>query len=155
MKLIEILSPKAIVPDLPDCEIEKILKILSQTMLTANPEIQLSPEQLYKALLEREQMGSTTISNGLAIPHCRLSNLPKIIASLGICRKTKTNEENRENPPKIFIALASPENQIAQHLKILARICRIFKNNDLTKMILKKKSPEEIYQAIDQIEKNL
>ncbi len=156
MKLIEFLSPQGIIPRLKRCDLESILKELAEAMLSANRGLPLSKEELSKALIEREKLGSTAIGGGLAIPHCRIDGLPGVLASLGICPQGIEITGNKSTERvKIFFAIASPSHEIALHLRLLARICRVFKNSSLLENLVKKESPEEILRAIEEAESDL
>ena len=101
------------------------------------------------ALIEREKLGSTSVGNGFAIPHCKLSNLGDIVVALarfgvGIDFGDTKNHE----PVSFFFVVLSPPDQPAEHLQVLSQIARILKNDDLRRELLDATDVGSIVAAI-------
>lgn len=156
MKLANILHPTAIIPTLQSSRNDEVLVELAECIHCAYPEDAPSAASIAERLLEREQMGSTGVGEGLAIPHCRMPHLKQTLAALGISREGVAHGDSSEEPPvRLFVALVSPVQSIGEHLRVLARVCRLFKSTSLLVEILERSSAEGIYEAIVVFEKQL
>jgi len=85
-------------------------------------------EELLRALLERESLGSTGIGDGVAIPHGKLPMGSEMIVAFGRSSKGVDFQSMDSKPVFLFFLLVTPEDKPGDHLKALARISRILKN---------------------------
>jgi len=99
-------------------------------------------------LLEREQLGSTGIGGGIGIPHGKLKDLDHLIIGFGLSRKGVDFESLDGAPTRIFFLLVTPENSTGLHLKMLARISRVLKNEPFRERLLQAGDRDEIYQIV-------
>ena len=99
-------------------------------------------------LESREELGSTGVGNGVAIPHVRLKNLPSFRMALG--RSVEGVDFNAPDgkPVHLFFLLVTPEDSPGGHLKVLARISRLMKQPGIYKSILSKGDRESIHRII-------
>lgn len=108
----------------------------------------VSREELVKVLLERERLGSTGIGGGIGIPHGKLKHLDQLIIGLGLSRKGVDFESLDGAPTRIFFLLVTPENSTGLHLKMLARISRVLKNEPFRERLLQAGDRDEIYRIV-------
>ena len=146
MKIAEFLSPSAVVAELTARSKADVLEELCRALAKAHPE--LKADRLLDVLREREKLGSTGIGEGVAIPHGKLAGLPQLVASFGVSRPGVDFDAIDGKATHLFFALVAPENSAGVHLKALARISRLFKNNRFRQAILDARSSEEIYRLI-------
>ena len=122
------------------------------------PEIKDNPaarSALLKALKEREQMHSTSLGDGVAIPHAR-NALPGLVqrAFIVFGRQPEGVPFNALDgqPVKLFFLIISPT--VTQHLDILARLSRILRNPALRKNLLHAEKPERVLAIVREAEAN-
>ncbi|MCP4746149.1 MAG: PTS sugar transporter subunit IIA [Desulfobacteraceae bacterium] len=111
-------------------------------------------DELVKVLLERERLGSTGIGNGIGIPHGKLKNLNELILAFGLSKKGVNFESMDGRPTHIFFLLLTPEDSAGLHLKLLARISRLLKDEDFKHLLLNAKDSQEIMSVIDAEDKD-
>lgn len=101
-----------------------------------------------KAILEREKLGSTGIGNGVAIPHAKSKSVEHF--TLVFARNSSGIDFGALDGEKtyLFFALASPQEEVGGHLKILADISRLVKDKFIISRLKKAKSAEEILKII-------
>ena len=85
-------------------------------------------ESAYKVLMERESLGTTGIGDGVAIPHGKLEGLPEIILVVGRSKDGVDFDSLDFKPCTIFFMVLAPENVAGMHLRILAHISRLLKD---------------------------
>lgn len=146
MKLIDILDESAIVADLTASTKTEALEALVEVMTKSNPA--LRKEDLLQVLLEREELGSTGIGDGIAIPHGKSQELTEIVSGFGLSKQGIEFDSLDGKPAHLFFLLVAPENSVGTHLKMLARISRMLKNVEFRQKLLEAKSQQEIYQII-------
>jgi PTS system nitrogen regulatory IIA component len=91
MKITEFLNPTAIVDDLAGSTAQEVLTEICRP-LTATTGVET--QRLVEALLAREQLASTAIGDGLAIPHCKVSGLRGLLARISRLVKTTAFRES-------------------------------------------------------------
>jgi mannitol/fructose-specific phosphotransferase system IIA component (Ntr-type) len=113
-------------------------------------------ELIVSTLLKREELGSTGIGKGIAIPHCRSLAVDKLEIAVGRTTKPiKFNAIDKKPVSLIFLILAPPQDPGNQYLITLGKIVQIAKELTKKKLIAKAQSPEEFITLIDQVEKDL
>jgi len=101
------------------------------------------------ALIEREKLGSTSVGNGFAIPHCKLSNLDEIVVALARFEAGVDFCDTKDQEPvSFFFVVLSPPDQPAEHLQVLSQIARILKNDNLRRELLETNGVDSIIGAI-------
>jgi PTS system nitrogen regulatory IIA component len=109
-----------------------------------------SEEELLRALLERESLGSTGIGDGVAIPHGKLSMGSEMIVAFGRSSKGVDFQSLDAKPVYLFFLLVTPEDRPGDHLKALARISRILKNPVLRESLKTAPHKQELQRLIYQ-----
>ncbi|MCF7859373.1 MAG: PTS sugar transporter subunit IIA [Candidatus Cloacimonetes bacterium] len=87
----------------------------------------IEEETIFKALKEREDMGSTGFSRGIAIPHCQLENIDHFIIAIATCRKGIIFDSLDNKKSKVFVTIVGPKGDRNTHLKLLAQVSQILK----------------------------
>ncbi len=146
MKIVEFLTPGAVVDDLGGPAAEPALAALCRPLAALH---RMDAQRLLDTLLERERLGSTGIGEGIAIPHGKVPGLPALMACFGRAPKGIDFRAIDGKPTYLFFALFAPENSAGVHLKALARVSRIFKGAAFRQSILDAKDAAEIYRLIE------
>lgn len=146
LEINDVLKKESIIPNLYSKTKSEVIRELSEKVATIYPNF--NRENLISVLLEREKLCSTAVDEGVAIPHGKMSGISSIIVAFGRSIEGIDFESLDGNPTHLFILLIAPENSSGVHLKLLARISRIFKNPDFRSRITKAASQDEIYELI-------
>lgn len=125
MELFDSIDENCIVNSLAATSKEDVLKELTDAAVKTGKINDV--EAALSALAEREALGSTGVGEQVAIPHAKLSDIEDIIITVGISRAGVDFQSGDNVPVKLFFMLFSPEKQLNQHLKTLARISRLVK----------------------------
>jgi PTS system nitrogen regulatory IIA component len=88
-----------------------------------------SADDLHARLLERERQGSTAIGKGVAIPHCKLARLDRVVVAVGVAANAVAIETPDGEPVRLFFLVVSPESSPAAHLQSLAAISKWLKGD--------------------------
>ena len=112
----------------------------------------INHDYLVKVLMERERLGSTGIGEGIGIPHGKVKDLESLVLGFGLSKKGVDFDSMDGQPAHIFFLLLTPENSTGLHLKLLARISRILKNDPFKQKLLRATNRDEIYSIIKEEE---
>ncbi len=145
MKILDILQKEAIVVDLVSKDKKGILEELSEPVAQIAG---INPEDCVRVLLERERLGSTGIGEGIGIPHGKMKSLDNLVLGFGISKAGVDFESLDGRRTHIFFLLITPENSTGLHLKLLARISRILKDEAFREKLLNAVGQDDIIDAI-------
>ena len=146
MKILEFIDEKRIIPELTSTKKVDVIKELIASIATYEKKI--DKEELLKVLLEREELGSTGIGDGIAIPHGKFKKINKIIAAFGRSFNGVDFKSMDGKVTHLFFLLVAPENSAGIHLKALARISRFLKDSSFRKKLMEAKGVIEILEVI-------
>ena len=144
MKISDILNENRVIPELESDSKTDAIRELVEVL----PDKDFDTESLVQVLLEREQLGSTGIGDGVAIPHGKLANIDKLIASFGRSAKGINFDSLDGKPTHLFFLLVAPDNSAGIHLKALARVSRLFKDGQFRHALLTADKREELFRII-------
>jgi len=143
MKILDILDKRMIVSNLTSSDKVGVLRDLVRVL--AQVEKEVDGERMLEILLERESLGSTGIGEGVAIPHGKSKDVKRLLASFGRSLPGIDFQSMDGKPAHLFFLLVAPENSAGIHLKALARISRLMKDQTFRKRLMGANSSEEIY----------
>jgi mannitol/fructose-specific phosphotransferase system IIA component (Ntr-type) len=141
-----LIQPGLIFPDLPAVDRPQLLRIFAERIAARG--LTRDAEELYRKLWEREELGSTAIGSGIAIPHCKLSNIPQGVVAIGIVPEGVDFGAADGRPVRLFFLVISPSQSAAEHLQVLAAISRWVKAGQHVGEILQLRDPEAIYDFV-------
>ena len=146
MKILEILPPERIMPDLQASNKRGALEELARTITDGLDGLSL--KNVVEVLLDRERLGSTGIGDHIAIPHGKLPQLSQLKLAFGRSLKGVDFDSMDGKPSHLFFLLLAPADSAGQHLKILAKISRMLMSQSFRDNLMKAQGAEEIYRLI-------
>jgi len=151
MKLYNNLDPELINVNCTESSTEEILSELVRILKSKN---QITDESfVYKKLIEREKLGSTSIGNHSAVPHTKLKEIKKPVIAIGVSKKGLMYHENDDQLVHLIILILSPNNSPIIHLQILAAAASLIKKSkNLIPEILSVKTASDLMEIIKQYE---
>ena len=151
MKILEVLPKEAIIADMKSKVKNEVIEelVASISKITGT-----NSAELIKVLLERERLGSTGIGGGIGIPHGKLKNLESLIMGFGLSRNGVEFESIDGRPTHLFFILLTPENSTGLHLKLLARISRLLKNESFKNKLMKATDSNQVYSIIEEVDED-
>jgi len=146
MQITDMFKKEYIIEELKAHSKRAVLSELSEIFTRSHSGIQ--SEGMVEVLLEREKLGSTGIGDGIAIPHGKLKGLDSLVISFGRSREGIDFDAIDGKPVYLFFLLMAPESSTGQHLKALAKISRMLKDQEFRSSLLSAKNAEELYRRI-------
>ena len=125
---------------------KRALEKLSEYLAKGEPT--LTETMIFDKLVERERLGSTGLGEGVAIPHCRISEAQHAIVALITLAEPIDFDSRDKKPVDILFALVVPENCSETHLKILANAAEMFSDSQFCKALRNCESNDTLLQLI-------
>lgn len=146
MRLSELLNPQAINTRMQArSKREAIAELV--TALEAAHGLQ-SQGEILDRVLRREAMMSTGIGNGVAIPHGKARLVDRLVAACGVSAAGVDFESVDGEPASLFVLLVAPESGGAMHVKVLANISRLLKEESVRQSLREASGPEAFLAAL-------
>jgi len=107
---------------------------------------------LLRVLQEREQVGSTGVGNGIAIPHAKVPGIEQLSLCFGRSKGGISFEAIDNRPVHLFVQILSPIGMTDEYLQSLARVSRLLKSEDNRRLLLQAKTEQEIFDLFNSSE---
>lgn len=117
--------------------------------------IDTKSELVEKALLEREELASTSLGSGVAIPHCRLPGIKAFVVGVAITKKTIDFDAIDNEKVNIFPFVIGPEESPKEHLKVLSGIARLLRNPETRTAMRKVQTPDDLLALLTKLLENV
>lgn len=147
MGLEELLSADGVIPDLKARSKREVLAALAEraSMLIGTP-----AETIQETLLDREQLGSTGVGKGVAIPHGKIDGLSKVVGVLARLETPVDFDAVDDQPVDLLFLLLAPTNASAAHLKALAKVSRLLRDEEARQALRGAQTAEALFAiAVD------
>jgi fructose-specific phosphotransferase system IIA component len=150
MKITDILTEEVVRTNLPGTT--KLDVINAMVELVAPLEKVLDKEKVREAILEREQIMSTGVGSGFAIPHGKTDAVTDIVGAFAITAQPIDYQALDEQPVRIVFLLVGRDSMVGPHIKLLSRISRIMNKEEFRNRLLQARTPSEILELFRQEE---
>lgn len=146
MTLIDLLSPSRALCGLEGSSKKRILEITSQIIAEQHPE--LEADAVFSGLINRERLGSTGIGEGVAVPHCRLSNCRQAAGYLIKLDSAIDFDAIDNKPVDLLFVLVVPEEACDEHLSTLGSIAENMAREEFRAALRNTNNSDALYQAV-------
>ncbi|MBW1946881.1 MAG: PTS sugar transporter subunit IIA [Deltaproteobacteria bacterium] len=150
MKIIDFLCNRCIIPNLNTKSKEDALVWLTKRVVEIEPA--LDQDAVLSVLREREQLGSTGIGGGVAIPHGKLRGLGHMLIVVGRSPDGIPFDAMDNLPVHIVFLLLAPDNSATLYLKVLAQVSRLLKTREVYQRIMKASDELSIQKVIEEMD---
>ncbi|MFO8029360.1 MAG: PTS sugar transporter subunit IIA [Cyclonatronaceae bacterium] len=144
MKISDLLDSENVIPDLAAGSKEEAINNLVDTLSSRMDKETLAAVR--KAVMERENIMSTGVGKGLAIPHGKTRELAETFAAFGKLRKPVEYDSIDGEPVMILFLLVGPESQNSIHIKMLSRISRLLNSSSFREKLLQSNDAQTIIE---------
>ncbi len=111
-----------------------------------------SEEEFRERLLARERAHTTAMGHGVAIPHATIEGLPSPSLAIGLAEKPIPFGPGESDDSQVFFVLVSPPGRESEHIKLLARICRLVRHTDMLESLLEAQEPADVLRAVEVVD---
>jgi nitrogen PTS system EIIA component len=146
MKITDILTEDMVVPAVHGRSKTDVIVELAGVVASRHPEIDHG--RLVQALEDREKLNSTALGEGVAIPHGKLPGLKRVVAAFGRSPGGVDFSSLDGKPTHLFFLLVAPEDSAGAHLKALARISRLLKDESFRERLMRAGDGADLFRTI-------
>ena len=108
----------------------------------------LHERAVFDVLMERERLGTTGVGNGIAIPHGKMPSLEKLYGVFARLEKPIDFDSIDEQPVDLIFLVLAPESAGADHLKALARVSRLLRDQGICEKLRGADDPEALFALL-------
>lgn len=128
---------------------ELVNSLISSGMLTAEQE-----EPIVQAIMKREELGSTGIGRGIAVPHTKHSSVSQPVGTVGISRGGVDFQSLDGEKVQLFFLLISPPDRPGDHLRALENISKQLQDDTFCRFLKQSKTANDVRQILEEADNN-
>jgi PTS system nitrogen regulatory IIA component len=145
MNISELLAPDAVMASL---KVQSKKQLLQEVSARAAQIVRIPERKIFETLTERERLGSTGVGQGIAIPHGRLADIKAISGVFARLESPIDYDAVDRQPVDLVFMLLAPEGAGADHLKALARVSRLLRNQQTVEKLRAAAKSEALYAIL-------
>ncbi len=154
MKFADFVSPEAIRAELTATDKEGAVREMTQALLDAGRIQADEMESIVKAILKREELGSTGIGRGVAVPHTKHPSVDRLVGTVAVSSQGVDFASLDGETVQLFFLLISPPDCPGDHLRALENISRQLRDDTFCRFLKQAKSADDIKQLLDEADNN-
>lgn len=146
MELADILAKGSVIPCAKVASKRQLLQLLADK---AAKIVDAEAHDIFETLVNREQLGSTGLGNGIAIPHGKLEGIAGVTAVFARLDQPVDFEAVDDQPVDLVIMLLAPAGSGADHLKALARVARLMRTESVVEHLRQTRDAQKLYEILN------
>ncbi len=154
MKFSDFVNSKAIKPSLTAGDKEGVIRELVAGLVETGQLDGGELESIVAAILNREELGSTGIGRGIAVPHTKHPSVGQPIGTVGISHEGIEFQSLDGEPVQLFFMLISPPEQRNEHVKALGNIAKQLADETFCRFLKQSKTAKDIQQVLEEADNN-
>ncbi len=145
MEIKDLISSNVVAANLKATSKKQVLQDLSRRVADATG---LHERAIFDVLMERERLGTTGVGNGIAIPHGKLPELDRLHGYFARLEQPVDFQSIDERPVDLIFLLLAPESAGADHLKALAKVSRVLRDDSICEKLRGTDTSDALYAIL-------
>src|SRR5437868_4075081 len=141
---------EAILPDLAATTKEAVIREMIESLRSAGYFKGGDSEDIVKAILKRELLGSTGIGRGVAIPHTKHASVERLVGTVALSKSGVAFDSLDGEPVHVFVLLISPQDRPGDHLRALENVSRSLRDDGFVRSLRQAASRDAIWSLLDE-----
>ncbi len=154
MKFADFVNNEAIQSDLQATDKEAVIRELVASLVKSGKLSSSEEENIVQAVLKREELGSTGIGRGIAVPHTKHPSVTDPIGTVGVSHGGVDFMSLDGEPVNLFFMLISPLDKPSEHLQALENISKQLQDETFCRFLKQAKTPEDVKQVLEEADNN-
>lgn len=150
MKFSDFVATDAIRSHVTAATKEGVIREMAQALVAAGRIAAGDLEGIVKAIMKREDLGSTGIGRGVAVPHTKHPSVSRLVGTVAVSPEGIEFESLDGEPVHLFFLLVSPPDRPGDHLRALENISRQLRDDGFCKLLKAAKGPIEIQNLLEE-----
>ena len=152
MRMSDFVVRDAIIPALKASTKEGVIREMVESLRAAGQFRGADVEDIVRAILKRELLGSTGIGRGVAIPHTKHNSVERLIGTVAVSPTGVSFESLDGEPVYVFVLLISPQDRPGDHLRALENVSRCLRDDGFVRSLRQATTREEISALLDRVD---
>jgi mannitol/fructose-specific phosphotransferase system IIA component (Ntr-type) len=148
MKMSDFVVCEAIIPNLTSTLKEAAVREMVESLKGSGHVGNGEQENIIKAIMKREQLGSTGIGRGVAIPHTKHESAGKLVGTVAVSHVGVPFESLDNEPVFILVMLISPQDKPGEHLRALESVSRHLRDDMFCRLLRQATTREAIWELL-------
>ncbi len=154
MKFCDFVSTEAIQAEMASVDKEGAIRELVGNLVDAGQIKSDDANGIVKAIMKREELGSTGIGRGVAVPHTKHPSVDKLVGTVGVSQGGVEFQSLDGEPVQLFFLLVSPPDRPGDHLRALENISRQLRDDMFCKFLKGSKTNKDIQTLLEEADNN-
>ena len=154
MKLTDFVVRDAVVPDLKVTSKEDAIRAMVKSLQASGCFKQDDQESIVSAILKREELGSTGIGNGVAVPHTKHPSVDRLVATVALSKEGVDFASLDGESVYILFLLVSPPDRPGDHLRALENISRHLRNHNFCSFLRQADTTAAVVDLLEEADNN-
>jgi PTS system fructose-specific IIA component/PTS system nitrogen regulatory IIA component len=150
MRMSDFVVREAIIPRLAASSKEGAIREMVESLRTAGYFKSGEPDEIVKAIMKRESLGSTGIGRGVAIPHTKHTSVDRLIGTVAVSATGIPFSSVDGEPVYLLILLVSPQDRPGDHLRALENVARSMRDDGFVRSLRQSTTSEAIWDLLDE-----
>jgi PTS system fructose-specific IIA component/PTS system nitrogen regulatory IIA component len=154
MKFSDFVSVAAIKADVSSHDKPGVIRELVESLAAAGAIKASDAEGIVAAIMKREELGSTGIGRGVAVPHTKHASVEKLVGTVGVSSEGVDFNSLDGDKVQLFFLLVSPPDRPGDHLRALENISRQLRDDTFCRFLKQAKSAHDIQNLLEEADNN-
>lgn len=152
MRMSDFVIREAIIPELTATTKDTVIREMVESLRSAGYFKGSEAEDLVKAVLKRELLGSTGIGRGVAIPHTKHTSVERLIGTVALSRPGVAFDSLDGEPVHVFVLLISPQDRPGDHLRALENVSRSLRDDSFVRSLRQATTREAVWDLLSEVD---
>ena len=154
MKLSEFVVRQSILTELTAATKEEAIRLMVESLAATGSVKSSDQEEIIAAILKREELGSTGIGKGVAVPHAKHQSVDKLVATIAVSKTGVEFASLDGEKVHILFLLVSPHDRPGDHLRALENISRHLRNDRFCSFLKQANVPQQVIDLMEEADNN-
>ena len=154
MKFADFITTKAIKAELTSFTKESVIEELVQSLADSGEIDAEQRDDIIASIMKREELGSTGIGRGVAVPHTKHPSVTKLVGTVGVSDQGVDFDSLDGERVQLFFLLISPPERPGDHLRALENISRQLRDDSFCRFLKQSKKADDIQQLLKEADDN-
>jgi PTS system fructose-specific IIA component/PTS system nitrogen regulatory IIA component len=154
MKFADFVCRESVSTELTSFDKESVIREMVKTLLDGGHVAAGEYESIVKAIMKREELGSTGIGRGVAVPHTKHPSVDKLVGTVAVSREGVDFSSLDGEQVQLFFLLISPPDRPGDHLRALESISRQLRNDTFCRFLKQAKTADDVLTLLDEADQN-
>src|SRR5262245_59447377 len=149
MRMSDFVVREAILPELKATNKEGVIREMVESLRSAGYFKGGEPDDIVKAIMKREQLGSTGIGRGVAIPHTKHASVDRLVGTIAVSRSGVNFDAVDGEPVFVLVLLVLPQDRPGDHLRALENVARSMRDDGFVRSMRQSTTRDAIWEMLD------